>query len=173
MKSPFSHYLPNISQSCHSLSLFFINKMHFSLLLASVAALATASPVERATKPPAFYLAGDSTTAAPSGSGGGWGNGFLGTLVSGAIGTNYGHNGATTATFVSGGDWATVIAAVKSAKASYTPYVTIQVYFPSHLDGDVGPSALGSKALKDRGLTEISSDTTTKRSSPWLISLQT
>lgn len=100
--------------------------MRFSLLLAGVV-LATASPVERATKPPIFFLAGDSTTAPPSGSGGGWGDGFLGTLVGGAKGTNYGHNGATTATFVSGGDWAKVIVAVNSNKASYTPYVTIQV----------------------------------------------
>jgi hypothetical protein len=100
--------------------------MHFSLLLAGLA-LVSASPVERATKPPVFLLAGDSTTATPSGSGGGWGDGFLGTLANGAIGTNYGHNGATTASFVSGGDWATVLAAVKSKKTSYTPYVTIQV----------------------------------------------
>lgn len=96
-----------------------------------IAALATASPVsleKEVAKPPAFFLAGDSTTAPLSESGGGWGNGFLGTLKGGAIGTNYGHNGATTVSFVSGGDWATVIAAVKKNVAKYTPYVTIQVF---------------------------------------------
>jgi hypothetical protein len=35
----------------------------------------------------------------------GWGNGFLGTLVNGAWGINLGHNGATTVSFVAGGDW--------------------------------------------------------------------
>jgi len=35
----------------------------------------------------------------------GWGNGFLGTLRNGATGINYGHNGATTKSFVDRGDW--------------------------------------------------------------------
>ncbi|KAG4414260.1 hypothetical protein IFR04_012598 [Cadophora malorum] len=100
--------------------------MQFSLLCQiGLAALATASPistVKKQAKPPAFFLAGDSTTA----SGGGWGNGFLTTLTGGAIGTNFGHNGATTESFVSGGDWANVIAAVKKKKGAYSPYVTIQ-----------------------------------------------
>jgi lysophospholipase L1-like esterase len=57
----------------------------------------------------------------------GWGDGFLQTtLKSGAAGTNYGHNGATTVSFRDGGDWATVLAAAKKAKTSYEPYVTIQ-----------------------------------------------
>lgn len=92
----------------------------------ALAISAVALPVEsihEAVKPPAFFLAGDSTTAI----GGGWGNGFLGTLVNGAIGTNYGHSGATTVSFVSGGDWAKVLNAVKTNSAAYTPYVTIQV----------------------------------------------
>ncbi|KAL2066439.1 hypothetical protein VTL71DRAFT_2510 [Oculimacula yallundae] len=86
-----------------------------------VASIPVASK-ENNPKPPAFFLAGDSTTA----SGGGWGNGFLTTLVGGAIGTNFGHNGATTESFVSGGDWGNVIASVKESTLGYTPYVTIQ-----------------------------------------------
>jgi hypothetical protein len=57
----------------------------------------------------------------------GWGNGFLSTLVNGANGTNFGHNGATTVSFVKGGDWANVLSAVTSHKEEYDPYVTIQV----------------------------------------------
>lgn len=92
--------------------------------------MVAASPLsERATKPSAFVLAGDSTTASLSGSGGGWGDGFLGTLVNKAIGTNFGHNGATSVSFVSDGDWGNVLAAVKTNKAAYTLYVTIQVRF--------------------------------------------
>ncbi|GME61414.1 Lipase GDSL [Neofusicoccum parvum] len=91
-------------------------------LILGSAALPTA-----ADKPAAFFLAGDSTTAVQSTGGGGWGNGFLNTtLQSGATGKNYGHNGATTVSFREGGDWATVLSAVKNAKADYTPYVTIQ-----------------------------------------------
>jgi lysophospholipase L1-like esterase len=57
----------------------------------------------------------------------GWGDGFLQTtLKSGATGTNYGHNGATTVSFRDEGDWATVLAAAKKARSSYEPYVTIQ-----------------------------------------------
>ncbi|OBT39435.1 hypothetical protein VE00_09837 [Pseudogymnoascus sp. WSF 3629] len=94
-------------------------------LLAS--SLVSASPVKcRLEKPAAFLLAGDSTTAIQSTGGGGWGNGFLATLTNGAVGTNYGHNGRTTVSFVAGGDWANVIADVKSKAAKYDTYVTIQ-----------------------------------------------
>ncbi|KAI1173484.1 SGNH hydrolase-type esterase domain-containing protein [Nemania sp. FL0916] len=55
--------------------------------------------------PPAFILAGDSTTAVQAENGGGWGNGFLSFLESPATGVNKGHNGATTKSFVDGGDW--------------------------------------------------------------------
>lgn len=102
----------------------------FLLDLFMFVSLANSSPLrtpERSTKSPAFFLAGDSTTAAPSGSGGGWGNGFLTTLVNGAIGTNYGHNGAKTVSFVSGGDWANVLASVTKYKDTYDPFVMIQV----------------------------------------------
>ena len=81
-----------------------------------------------AAKPAYFLLAGDSTTAKQAANGGGWGDGFLNfTLANGSTGHNYGHNGATTASFRAGGDWATVISQAQSAKSSYTVYVTIQV----------------------------------------------
>lgn len=79
-----------------------------------------------AAKPPAFFLAGDSTTAVQSTGGGGWGNGFLSFLVSPAWGKNLGHNGATTVSFVDGGDWATVLGLVSDNKEEFDTYVTIQ-----------------------------------------------
>jgi lysophospholipase L1-like esterase len=98
--------------------------MNLSLIaLLAAPFLALAAPlVDRKTKPPAFFLAGDSTTAI----GGGWGDGFLALLRNGAIGENKGHNGATTASFVAGGDWDTVLTLVKDNKAKYQCYVTIQ-----------------------------------------------
>ncbi|KAH7412255.1 SGNH hydrolase-type esterase domain-containing protein [Phaeosphaeria sp. MPI-PUGE-AT-0046c] len=82
---------------------------------------------EEAVKSPFFLLAGDSTTAVQAENGGGWGDGFLKTtLMNGASGTNYGHNGATTASFRSGGDWAKVLAAAKASKKTHDPYITIQ-----------------------------------------------
>ena len=76
--------------------------MRFSSALSlSFAMAASAFPFEQRelSKPPAFFLAGDSTTAVQSTDGGGWGAGFLTTLQKGAIGTNFGVNGATTVTF--------------------------------------------------------------------------
>ncbi|KAJ5758496.1 SGNH hydrolase [Penicillium odoratum] len=90
-----------------------------------LALFATALPA-LATKPAAFYLAGDSTTAAQSSDGGGWGVGFLKTLAHGAIGTDLGYNGDTTASFVSGGAWANVIDVVTRSVSHFQPYVTIQ-----------------------------------------------
>jgi hypothetical protein len=72
-----------------------------------------------------FILAGDSTTAKQSDGGGGWGDGFLRSLQPPSGGTNYGHNGATTVSFRSGGDWGKVISEVK--KNGGAAYVTIQV----------------------------------------------
>lgn len=95
---------------------------------ASARPTAAAAAAAAADKPAAFFLAGDSTTAVQSSGGGGWGSGFLNTtLQGGATGTNYGHNGATTVSFREGGDWDTVLQAVKDAVDDYTPYVTIQV----------------------------------------------
>ncbi|KAF3021108.1 hypothetical protein E8E14_013388 [Neopestalotiopsis sp. 37M] len=76
---------------------------------------------------PAFVLTGDSTTAVQSSGGGGWGNGFLSFLKSPAWGVNLGHNGATTVSFVNGGDWATAMGDVDDKTADgYDVYVTIQ-----------------------------------------------
>ncbi|OJD30254.1 carbohydrate esterase family 12 protein [Diplodia corticola] len=97
------------------------------LLLSSASALPQPSVKRADTKPAAFFLAGDSTTAVQSDIGGGWGTGFLETtLQNGATGANYGHNGATTVSFRADGDWDTVLQAVRDAVDEYTPYVTIQ-----------------------------------------------
>ncbi|ORY72174.1 SGNH hydrolase-type esterase domain-containing protein [Pseudomassariella vexata] len=89
--------------------------------------LATAAPYLNSTgKPPAFFLAGDSTTAIQSTNGGGWGNGFLSFLNYPAWGINKGHNGATTVSFVNGGDWADVTDLVSSNAEEFDVYVTIQ-----------------------------------------------
>ena len=104
-------------------TILMIKKMHWLLptLLCSTA-LCAAFPQHHYARPAAFFLAGDSTTAKQIEVNGGgtlnctfhiieidivlgWGNGFLGTLKNGARGTNYGHNGATTKSFVDGGDW--------------------------------------------------------------------
>ena len=79
-----------------------------------------------AGKIPAFYLAGDSTTAPQSSGGGGWGDGFLSLLTQGAIGKNYGHNGATTVSFMKS-DWGKVIASASSEASTHRVFVTIQV----------------------------------------------
>ncbi|EHL00308.1 putative Rhamnogalacturonan acetylesterase rhgT [Glarea lozoyensis 74030] len=80
--------------------------MHILTPLIFLSSLTTASLLPFASRtdthllPPAFFLAGDSTTAIQAltntSKGGGWGTGFLSTLKNGAKGTNYGHNGATT-----------------------------------------------------------------------------
>ncbi|PYH96941.1 SGNH hydrolase [Aspergillus ellipticus CBS 707.79] len=77
--------------------------------------------------PPFFLLAGDSTTATQSSDGGGWGDGFINTtLFNGARGINYGHDGATTVSYRSGGYWATVLSKVAEYKSDYRTFVTIQ-----------------------------------------------
>ncbi|CAG8949876.1 hypothetical protein HYFRA_00004204 [Hymenoscyphus fraxineus] len=91
-----------------------------SFLLLGFLSIGHAFPA--ATKPAAFFLAGDSTTAVE----GGWGDGFLKLLANGAKGTNFAKSGRTTVSFVSGGFWDQVIAAVKANAASFTPRVTIQ-----------------------------------------------
>ena len=90
--------------------------------IASALLAVAANPVSRQAKSAAFFLAGDSTTAVN----GGWGDGFVAILRNGAIGQNRGHSGATTASFVAGGDWAKVLDLVKSNKDKYDCYVTIQ-----------------------------------------------
>lgn len=81
-------------------------------------------PHPRADPPVHWLLAGDSTTAP----GGGWGDAFLSTTVApGSSGVNYGHSGATTASFRAGGDWARVLGEVASHREEYRVYVTVQV----------------------------------------------
>lgn len=101
----------------------------FLLTLTTKASLIIALPHLKHPKPAAFFLAGDSTTAIinVNKTGGGWGDGFIATLRNDAIGFNYGHNGATTASFKAGGDWARVLAGVAGNKTRFTPFVTIQV----------------------------------------------
>lgn len=97
------------------------------------------------TRVPVWFLAGDSTTALQSSSGGGWGAGFLSFLVPGSPpdgnnssvpvveSTDYAVNGATTVSFVADGYWARVLDAVGRAvgaadcAVTYEPFVTIQV----------------------------------------------
>lgn len=100
-----------------------------TLLSAVLPAFAMAAPSvdNRAAKPLAFFLAGDSTTAAQSENGGGWGSGFLSFLKVPAFGTDYGRNGRTTVDYVSRGHWATVKKAVQDNVKNFDVYVTIQV----------------------------------------------
>ncbi|KAF2967663.1 hypothetical protein GQX73_g5904 [Xylaria multiplex] len=98
-----------------------MKRILFATFTAAASTMAAA-----AAKPPAFFLAGDSTTAVQSTGGGGWGNGFLSFLSSPAFGANKGHNGATTKSFVDGGDWAVVTGLVAENVAGYDTYVTIQ-----------------------------------------------
>ncbi|KAF2856379.1 carbohydrate esterase family 12 protein [Plenodomus tracheiphilus IPT5] len=108
--------------------MLFQSGIAFCATLASLTSFATALPAKDSkVKPPAFFLAGDSTTAVQSAGGGGWGAGFLNTtLQKGATGKNFGHNGATTVSFRTGGDWSAVLDAAKASLPNYTPYVTIQ-----------------------------------------------
>lgn len=118
--------------------------MTFGALLNSLvlASLSVASPVPGHvySKPAAFFLAGDSTTAVQSTGGGGWGNGFLATLKSPSYGVNKGHNGATTVSFVSGGDWSQVLSLVKNATSTYDVYVTIQFGHNDQVGFSIFPS---------------------------------
>lgn len=102
-----------------------------SITAAMLLGLASAQPRscdrQCGPKPPAFFLAGDSTTAVQSEGGGGWGNGFLSFLQHRAWGVNFGHNGATTRSFVDGGDWANVTQHVRENRHHFEVYVTIQV----------------------------------------------
>lgn len=121
---------------------------------------AFASPLsERAAKPVYWLLAGDSTTA-PNG---GWGDAFIDTtLANGASGHNYGHSGATTASFRAGGDWTKVIKDVGTYKSSYDVYTTIQVSsFGIYLNHIY------------KGLTRSSSVTTTRKKHLVLLSIST
>lgn len=99
--------------------------MHFSLqwiLLSLLPALAFPTKAHH-RKPPAFFLAGDSTTA----QNGGWGDGLLATLKSPAWGVNIGQSGATTASYVAAGNWTNITTHLKDYAEKYDSYVTISV----------------------------------------------
>ncbi|EUC49614.1 carbohydrate esterase family 12 protein [Bipolaris oryzae ATCC 44560] len=98
--------------------------MRFTLLSLLPLSLAAPSSLhDAAAKPIYWLLAGDSTTA----TNGGWGDAFLSkTVAPGSSGKNYGHSGATTASFRAGGDWGRVIKDISTYKQDYRVYVTIQ-----------------------------------------------
>ncbi|XXG95127.1 hypothetical protein Hte_001387 [Hypoxylon texense] len=89
--------------------------------MAALSAVVIGRPTAECSKPPAFFLAGDSTTAID----GGWGDGLLATLKSPAWGVNIGKSGATTASFRAGGYWANVTQHLKDNVAKFDSYVTI------------------------------------------------
>ncbi|GLA30324.1 hypothetical protein AnigIFM63326_008529 [Aspergillus niger] len=115
--------------------------------------------------PPFFLLAGDSTTAVQSSGGGGWGDGFINTtLHKGAKGINYGHDGATTVSFRSGGDWATVLSKVAEYKSDYRAFVTIQF---GH--NDQKPAANISLAEYTSNLEQFAKDVKNAGGTPILV----
>lgn len=104
--------------------------MKLSSLITSLlpAVIAGAKPIEATdegcnAKPPAFFLAGDSTVAIDKG----WGDGFLTYPQKGAWGVNFAKSGATTSSFVSGGYWSNLTSYVKEYAEEYDVYVTLQV----------------------------------------------
>lgn len=117
-----------------------------------------------ASKPPFFALAGDSTTAKQSTGGGGWGNGFLSLLKSPASGVNLGHNGATTVSFVAGGDWNNTLSYVRNHSANYDCYVTIQF---GH--NDQKPAANISLAEYTTNLEKLAKDVFDLHATPILV----
>ncbi|KAH7082656.1 SGNH hydrolase-type esterase domain-containing protein [Paraphoma chrysanthemicola] len=143
--------------------LFQSSLVSFATLTSFVTFAASLPAVE--CKPPAFFLAGDSTTAVQSTGGGGWGDGFLNTtLKNGATGKNFGHNGATTVSFRDGGDWANVIAAAKAASSKYSPYVTIQF---GH--NDQKPEKNISMALLTANLVKFVNEVRAVKATPILV----
>ncbi|KAI1373294.1 carbohydrate esterase family 12 protein [Hypoxylon crocopeplum] len=97
--------------------------MQHLLWIAALSTMVIGHPLNKcsAPKPPAFFLAGDSTTALD----GGWGNGLLAPLISPAWGVNIGKSGATTASFEAGGYWANVTKHLQDNVAKFDCYVTI------------------------------------------------
>lgn len=93
--------------------------MHHLVLSALVLSLAPAAMA----KTPAFFLAGDSTTAV----GGGWGDGFLGNLEAPSWGVNVAKGGATTASFEAGGYWKKITTLLADNAQKFDCYVTISV----------------------------------------------
>ena len=83
-------------------------------------------------KTPAFFLAGDSTTALD----GGWGNGVLNPLIKPAWGVNIGQSGATTASFIAAGNWSNITTHLQDYSKKYDCYVTISVGDEIRRSGD-------------------------------------
>ncbi|KAM0808467.1 putative SGNH hydrolase-type esterase domain-containing protein [Seiridium cardinale] len=95
------------------------------LMLTALPAVALAFPTKNGnSKHPAFFLAGDSTTAID----GGWGNGLLATLRNPAWGLNIGQSGATTVSYQQGGNWTNITAHVGAYATKYNTYVTISQF---------------------------------------------
>lgn len=95
----------------------------FVLLTALSPAVVLTAPTKTSNKPPAFFLAGDSTTTINAG----WGDGFLDTLKSPAWGINNGQSGATTLSYRQGGYWSNITAHVEEYAKEFDTYVTISV----------------------------------------------
>ena len=105
----------------HTMRLSFF---HLSLVLGASAL--PSQNTKRADLPAYWVLTGDSTTAPK----GGWVDGFLATTVSsGSSGRNFGHSGASTASFRAGGDWSNVVKEIKARKDKNNVLVTIQVRY--------------------------------------------
>jgi hypothetical protein len=98
-------------------------KTSAAFLAATAATTVTAIPHRPAHKPPAFFLAGDSTTAVN----GGWGNGLLAPLIEPAWGVNIGQSGATTVSFIAAGNWTNITSHLRQYSKTYDCYVTISV----------------------------------------------
>ncbi|KAK4143411.1 SGNH hydrolase-type esterase domain-containing protein [Dichotomopilus funicola] len=93
-----------------------------SSLILNAVLCAAVPPVPRQQKPPAFFLAGDSTTA----SNGGWGDAFLTVLEGGATGQNEGRSGATTVSYINGEGVELLQGLVTDNTDDYDCYVTLQ-----------------------------------------------
>ncbi|KAI0017137.1 GDSL-like Lipase/Acylhydrolase [Xylariomycetidae sp. FL0641] len=153
----------------------YITMLRLLFALASLLAVPSAAALPQAagnpktshhnsTNPPAFFLAGDSTTAVQSSNGGGWGNGFLSFLVDPAWGVNLGHNGATTVSFVQGGDWANTLRYVQNNSKAFDVYVTIQF---GH--NDQKESANISLAQYQANLEDLALDVKQAGGTPFLV----
>lgn len=96
--------------------------LDLALILSSSWGLVQATPTIRASKPPYFFLIGDSTVAA----GGGWGDGLLPYLKDPAQGENRGEGGTTTESWKANGRWEDLIEGIEANASDYEPIVTVQ-----------------------------------------------
>ncbi|RGP78389.1 putative acetylesterase [Fusarium longipes] len=98
--------------------------MKFTLagLFFTACGLVHSIPTPSTTKPPRFFLIGDSTVAKD----GGWGDGLLNYLNPPARGENRAVGGLTTASLEGNGRWDALIDDIYTAKDEFEPVVTIQ-----------------------------------------------